>query len=199
MSSQNGFSAGVVPGGLYSRNDIELLVCYMLMGVGEPMPRQDVLDILAGNGMANLFELGAAIEELLQYGTLLEPQPDVLALSEKGHTATMTLYDRLPLTLRERSVKAALQLLARRRNERQNTVSVQTDDGACTVTCAVDSTSGQAPLMTLSLRVADTAQAQMIREHFLDDPALLYRSVLAILTGDAGMRMDDRQIVIQLP
>ena len=52
--------------------------------------------------------------------------------------------------------------------------------------------------MTLKLSVADDLQAKLIREHFLDQPELLYRSVLAVLTGDAGMRRSDTQIVIDL-
>ena len=52
--------------------------------------------------------------------------------------------------------------------------------------------------MSISLHVADDMQAQLVREHFLDDPTLLYRSLLAILTGDAGMKRADTQIVIEL-
>ena len=66
------FSAGVEPGGLYSSKDIKILICYMLAGAGEPMPRQAVLDVIAGNGMANFFEASAAIDELLRVGSLAE-------------------------------------------------------------------------------------------------------------------------------
>ena len=52
--------------------------------------------------------------------------------------------------------------------------------------------------MLLKLNVADELEASLIREHFLEQPELLYRSVLAILTGDAGMRRSDTQIVIDL-
>ncbi len=66
----------------------------------------------------------------------------------------------------------------------------------CQVTCRIGDE--KAPLMTLKLSVADDLQAKLIREHFLDQPELLYRSVLAVLTGDAGMRRSDTQIVIDL-
>lgn len=49
------FSAGVEPGGLYSSKDIKILICYMLAGAGEPMPRQAVLDVIAGKRHGELF------------------------------------------------------------------------------------------------------------------------------------------------
>ncbi len=195
--SQNAFSAGVEPGGLYSRNDIELLICYMLLSVEEPIEREAVLEIVAGNGMANFFESGAAIDELLRLGNLTESGTGGLSLSEKGRAATATLYDRLPYTLRERSVKAAVQLLSRRRNERENDVRIIDTADDCTVICSIND--ADRPLMEVSLRVADTMQGQLIRDRFLDDPTLLYRSLIAVLTGDAALQPDGRQIVIRLP
>ena len=63
---QDAFSAGVEPGGLYSSQEIKILICYMLAGVGEPLARHSVLEILSGNGMANFFEAGAAVDELIR-------------------------------------------------------------------------------------------------------------------------------------
>jgi len=40
------FSAGVKPGGLFSYQEIKILICYMLMGIPAPLPRQAILDIL---------------------------------------------------------------------------------------------------------------------------------------------------------
>ncbi len=91
---------------------------------------------------------------------------------------------------------AAEELLARIRREQENTVEMEKNGLGCQVTCRIGDE--KAPLMTLKLSVADDLQAKLIREHFLDQPELLYRSVLAVLTGDAGMRRSDTQIVIDL-
>ncbi|MBR5540401.1 MAG: DUF4364 family protein, partial [Clostridia bacterium] len=111
------FSAGVEPGGLHSRHEIKLLICYMLVAAGEPMPRGDVLDILCGGGMANFFDTSAAIDELVELGNLCEHEDDTLSVTDTGSHAADTLADMLPYTIRERSASAALQMLARRRNE----------------------------------------------------------------------------------
>ena len=122
--NHDGFSAGVEPGGLYSPQQIKILICYMLDGAGEPMPRQAVLDIIAGGGMANFFETGAAIDELVRLQNLEESEDGHISLTEKGRQAASTLFGLIPYTLRERSVKAALQLLTRIRRERENSVRI---------------------------------------------------------------------------
>ncbi|MCL2488058.1 MAG: DUF4364 family protein [Oscillospiraceae bacterium] len=194
---RDAFSAGVEPGGLYSRDEIGLLICYMLTGVDQPLPRQDVLDILVGGGMANLFEAGDVIDALVTHGSVTE-SGGVLAVSETGRTAAETLRSRIPYVLRDRSVKAAVQLLARRRSESETDITIEElPGGGCYVTCAIRDLNR--PLMSVSLRVADAAQAQFVREQFLTNPSLIYRSLIAMLTGGAGVYREDKRIVIDLP
>jgi hypothetical protein len=195
MPIQDAFSAGVEPGGLYTSQEIKILICYMLLGVGEPMERQMVTELIAGNGMANFFETAAAVDELARQGHLTEEEGRI-SLTETGRQVGDTLAGMIPYTLRERSVKAALQLLTRIRREQENTVELEKLDHGYRVTCTIQDSAS--PLMSVSLRVADDMQAGLIRENFLDDPTLLYRSLLAILTGDAGMRRADTEIAIRL-
>ena len=192
---QDAFSAGVEPGGLYSSQEIKILICYMLAGAGEPMQRQSVVDIIAGNGMANFFETVAALDELVRQGHLSEGD-EGLTLTDTGRQVADSLSGRIPYTLRERSVKAALRLLTRIRRERENTVVMQKLERGYRVTCAIQD--ADEPLMEVSLRVADELQAELVREQFLTDPTLLYRTLLAVMTGDAGMKRAGTQIVVDL-
>ena len=177
------FADGVEPGGLYNSQEIKILICYMLMGTGEPMPRQAVLDIIAGNGMANLFETGNAIDELIRYKNIIEDENNVLTLTDTGKQIAGTLSGMIPYTLRERSVKSAIQLFTRIRRERENTVTIDKLERGCNVTCTIND--DEMPLLSFTLCVADQLQAQLIKENFLNNPVLLYRSLLSILTGDA--------------
>lgn len=196
MGDQQIFSDGVEPGGLRTSQEIKILVCYMLLGAGEPMPRQAVLEIISGNGMANFFETGSAIDELIRLGHVTESDDGRLTLADTGRQVADTLSGMIPYTLRERSVKSALQLLTRIRRERENTVTIEKLSHGYNVTCSIDD--GEHPLLSFTLRVADDLQAQMIRENFLNDPVLLYRSLLAILSGDARISIGDTRITIDL-
>ncbi len=189
------FSAGVEPGGLHTLNEIKLLICYMLKSAGGPISRNDVLDIVCADGMANFFDTSAAIDELIALHNLCEQEDGTLIVTDEGAHATDTLVDLLPYTLRERSVKGALRLLARRRNEQENEVEIRKTDNGYTVTCTVGS--GTAPLLSFTLLVADDRQAEQVREQFLRDPLLLYQSMIAVLTGTASFETVDR-IVIDL-
>ncbi len=195
--NHDAFSAGVEPGGLYSSQEIKILICYMLAGVDEPLPRQSVLEIIATGGMANFFEAGAAIDELIRLHNLTEGEDGRLYLTEDGRQAASTLSGMIPFTLRERSVQAALKLLTRMRREKENRVTVKKLEHGRLVTCEIQD-AGQ-PLLSFSLRVADDLQAGLIRERFLEDPTLIYSSLIALLTGDAAWKRNDKRIEIDLP
>lgn len=195
--NHDAFSAGVEPGGLYSSQEIKILICYMLAGVDEPLPRQSVLEIIAAGGMANFFEAGAAIDELIRLHNLTEGEDGRLYLTEDGRQAASTLSGMIPFTLRERSVQAALKLLTRMRREKENQVTVKKLEHGRLVTCEIQD-AGQ-PLLSFSLRVADDLQAGLIRERFLEDPTLIYSSLIALLTGDAAWKRNGRRIEIDLP
>lgn len=190
------FTAGVEPGGLTSTQEIRILLCYMLDTVGQAMNREEVTDILISGGMANYFDVEDAIEELLRLQHLVEADRKI-ATTVTGAQIGQSLSVRIPYTLRQRSVAAALKLLKRREVERDNKVDIrQLEEGGYAVTCTVQDR-GHA-LLSVTLRVADRMQAEQIKEQFLSDPALLFRSNLAVLTGDAGMRRAGTELVVKL-
>ena len=104
------FAAGVEPGGLRTSQEIKILICYLLRTVEQPMLRDDVTDILVGNGMANYFDIEEAMEELLRLQHLVQSDDRRIATTVSGAQIGDELSVRIPYTLRERSVKAALRL-----------------------------------------------------------------------------------------
>lgn len=179
------FSVGR-PGGLLSRSDIKLLICYLLRSVKEPLERQHLAGILQDNSLANYFEVVDISEELVAQGHLsAEKAPDgdvLLHVTERGRETAQELELSLPLTVREKAVKAAVRLLSRLRLEKENRVAIEDTSDGCYVTCHVSD--GKQELMSLRLLVADHLQAQTVKEQFLENPARVYQGVLALQTGD---------------
>ena len=191
------FMAGVEPGGLTNVQEIRILLCYMLQSVAAPIPRDALTDIITAGGLANYFDTEDAIEDLIRLQHLVQTEDKLIATTVTGNQIGESLGVRIPYTLRERSVKAALQLLKRREVERDNKVDIRKlEEGGYEVTCTV--MDGDRALLSVTLRVSDPWQAEQIKEQFLTDPALLYRSNLAVLTGDAGMRRAGTELVIKL-
>lgn len=178
---QETFTAGVELGGLYTRAEIKSLIGYMLYTVGEPMPRQMVLDVLTGNGIANYFDCCAALDEL-EHADNFHITDEGLTLTDVGRQVVETLGNRVRYGLREKAVASALKLLTRRKRARENTVTVEKLPRGCAVTCVTEE--GDAPLLSITLRVADTEQAAFIRERFLADPTRLYQAVIEVLTQE---------------
>ena len=191
------FMAGVEPGGLTNVQEIRILLCYMLHTVAAPIPRDALTDIITAGGMANYFDTEDAIEDLIRLQHLVQTEDRLLATTVTGNQIGESLGVRIPYTLRERSVKAALQLLKRREVERNNKADIRKlEEGGYEVTCSV--MDGERALLSVTLRVSDPWQAEQIKEQFLTDPALLYRSNIAVLTGDANMRRAGSELVIKL-
>ena len=191
------FMAGVEPGGLTNVQEIRILLCYMLKSVAAPIPRDALTDIITAGGMANYFDTEDAIEDLIRLQHLVQSDDKLVATTVTGNQIGESLGVRIPYTLRERSVKAALQLLKRREVERDNKVDIRKlEEGGYEITCTV--MDGERALLSVTLRVSDHWQAEQIKEQFLTDPALLYRSNLAVLTGDANMRRAGSELVIKL-
>jgi len=160
------------------------------------MNREDVTDILIAGGMANYFDIEDAIEELIRLQHLVEADKKI-ATTVTGAQIGQSLSVRIPYTLRQRSVEAALKLLKRIEIQRDNKVDIEKlEEGGYTVTCHVQDRG--LDLLSVTLRVADQSQAERIKEQFLADPALLFRSNLAVLTGDAGMRRAGTELVVKL-
>ena len=177
---RDAFDAGVEPGGLHSNREIKLLVCYLLAGVSEPMSRESIFTVLCGNGMANFFNISAAIDDLLTLHNLTEDEQGRLTVTDVGRHAVLTLQDMLPLTLRERAIESANRLLTRLQNERENSVQIVNNEHGVTFTCTVGNT--ETPLMSLSLLVGDEDYANRLRERFLNDPLSVYKAVIDTLT-----------------
>ena len=51
------FTGGIEPGGLRSKDEIRILICYLLTSVSAPLSREDILSIMQENGFANYFEV----------------------------------------------------------------------------------------------------------------------------------------------
>ncbi len=188
------FSAGVDYGGLRSLEEIKLLVCYLLYTVKEPVPRPMILEIISGNGMANFFDTGMAMDKLVDQGHIAESGSGMLTITDTGTEIAQVLSSSLPFVLREKSVKIALMLLSRMRKQKDANVEIEKTETGYTVT--LELTEGGSTMMKVTVATVDSLQANAIRENFLEDPALLYRSTVAVLNGQTELDANGKLIVL---
>ena len=179
------FSAGVDFGGLRSMEDIKLLVCYLLYTVKEPVPRSMILEIISGNGMANFFDTGVAIDKLIAFEHVAESASGMMTITNTGKEIAEVLSSSLPFVLREKSVKIALTLLSRMHKLKDVKTEITKTETGYNVT--LELTEAGSTIMKVTVATVDSLQANAIRENFLEDPALLYRSTFAVLNGQTEL------------
>lgn len=178
------FDAGIELGGLRNRDDIRLLVCYLLKSVDAPMTRQMLNDAMQEDGLANYFEVGQAIEELLKTGNItadIADDEEVLSVTDKGREAAEILQTSLPKTVREKAVNSAIRLTTRAKIERENKIEVKKEEnGGYNITFTLFDRDTE--LMKLSIFVADSLQLEQVKQNFIDDPVKVYSTIITSLT-----------------
>lgn len=184
------FTGGVGPGGLRTKNDIRVLLCYLLASVSAPLRQDDILSILQEYNLANYFEIMDALSYLLEKG-LLSPVPDLpgfLSIGLGGREIASQLDGTLPLAIREKTVAAAANLLARARREQENRVEIKKNEKGYSVTCHVSD--GEMDLMAFTLYAPDLYQARLIKRNFHRNPEVIYQVMLAAVTGSRDLAAD---------
>ncbi|WP_322175851.1 DUF4364 family protein [Acutalibacter caecimuris] len=179
---RDAFTGGVDPGGLWSKNDIRVLVCYILASVNAPLSEEDICQVVQGRALANYFETADALAALAVSGHITGG-PAGWSIAATGREIAADLDTGLPLAVRDKALEAALSLLAMARARRENQVDIAPAEKGVRVTCRVLDGQGL-ELMALSLFVPDMAQAQLVRENFYKNPNQLYKLTLSSLTGD---------------
>ncbi len=178
------FDAGIELGGLRNRDDIRLLVCYLLKSVDAPMTRQMLNEAMQEDGLANYFEVGQAIEELLKTGNItadILDEDEVISVTAKGREAAELLQTSLPRTVREKAVNSAIRLTTRAKIERENKIEVKKEEnGGYTITFTLFDR--ETELMKLSVYVSDSLQLETVKQNFINDPVKVYSTIITSLS-----------------
>ena len=175
-------SAGVSPGGLFNSAEIKILICYILSNIDDPVPGQELANVLHYEGIANCFEVNEAIASLVKSGQLapVDPQDDTYSITESGRDVAETLKTSLPYTVKEKGYLAALKMVSRFKNAKDTEITISKEDEKTYITCsALD---GDKAFMTVKLLVADENQAMCIKERFLNDSSDIFSGIIDLLT-----------------
>ena len=182
------FTGGVDFCGLRSKNDIKILICYMLCTLDAPFAKEDILRVLQDQALANYFEINDAFSSLEEMGNVTKDGDGNYRVTATGRQISDSLYAVLPLSVREKAIQAASQLRAQAKVERENTVEIERTENGYNVTCHVSG--GNVELMQFTLYVPDLYQARMVKRNFHKDPVSLYRLLLAGATGNRELAED---------
>ncbi|MCH5353394.1 MAG: DUF4364 family protein [Acutalibacter sp.] len=182
--SGNAFTGGVEPGGLWTQNDIRILLCYILSSVDGPLSGDSISQIVQGKALANYFEVGDALAALCRQGNVIQDETGLYTVTPSGREIAASLDATLPLSVRDKALEAAMRLMAEAKARRENRVDIEETENGYRVTCHISG--GAMELMSISLYAPDWNQAKQVEQNFYRDPEGVYALLLSSLTGDAA-------------
>lgn len=175
-------SSGVEPGGLRSKSEIKMLICYLINRLDYPFTKEQIIEIICSDGIANYFEVSQALSEVVSSGNI------TLSISDSGEYPQITplgrsniedLQDSLPLSVKEQALNNALNMSIKLKREQENKIEITDISNGCKVKMSI--TDGNDELMTLEVYAADHSQADYIKSKFLEDPVRIYSNIVSML------------------
>ncbi len=177
------FTEGVALGGLRTKNEIRVLLCYLLGNISSEISKSGLNEIIQSLQLINFFETNSALASLTEAGLVTVSSHDgdeYYSLTEAGREYAGRLDTDLPINVRETVVRAAVGMVAREKMRGTTDVEIKKLDRGYHVIMTV-SDKGEVMLQTV-LYAADILQAEAVGESFLRAPEKLYAGIIDNLT-----------------
>ncbi|MBQ4064780.1 MAG: DUF4364 family protein [Clostridia bacterium] len=179
-----------MPSQLRDKNDIKIFILYLLRHIGYPLDFVSINDIVVQDGYVGYFDFVECFAELLETGNIVELSPEegkeeLYEITPQGIHVADNLDSRLLSSIREKSLKSALRLLSfRERGAKVKFDFFPIAGGRFTASCVISEKGDE--LMNVTLTLESSNQLERIRHNFYDRPEVVYKGVLAVLTGEVN-------------
>lgn len=170
------FMANVKDGGLRSVSSIYMLVCYIVANMNKRVSAATIIEAVNDAMIANYFEISDAVNKLIKAGTINEDENKMLYMDEQDVNEIALIEKDLPLTIRQRSIKACQKVIARESYKRENKVICEKVDSGYKLHLKVSDNTTD--FMNLELFAVTDTQAELIKDKFISDPAAVYETLI---------------------
>ena len=182
------FDEGINPGGMRSKNEIRILICYLIKSVKAPVSKELILESLQKDGLANYFEASACFDDLVKNRHITVNVNNKYTLTEDGRMIATQLEDSLAYTVKEKAFHCVMMLLEKEKTERENKVEIVKNERGYNVKCSI--TSEELTILSLEFYVPDYEQAKLVKKNFRKNPELLYKTTISVLSKQKDLLTD---------
>lgn len=177
---------------LKKKGEMKLLILYVMKKISYPLDYMTLNEISTTDGFIDGFEFAECFAELLDAGNITEFKDDsgedVYVLTDTGSRVIENLEGDLLSGIREQVYKTAIALMDFRLSGRRVTSEVKRDEADRPVfTGTVEDATGVLFSVTAQLETED--QLQRVEMTWEKHPEHIYKSLLALLSGDAEYLM----------
>lgn len=182
MTDYNDFdalTAGIEPGGLRSKADINTIICYMVAKSKVRLTQNAVCETLVEGAIANYFEIMDAFSRIFRDKIITEDEDGFLVPSARCTDLIEYVEKDLPYTIREKSIKMSAKIAAKEIYTKENKVEIEEAESGFDITLHISDIDYD--FMVIKLNVPSIEEAEIIKDKFLDDPAKIYNSLINAL------------------
>jgi len=188
-----------MPETFHSPQQVKVFILYLLEKIGYPLDYSDLATIVIRDGFVDYFDFVTYFHELLEADHIRrvpkegeaenEETPadrDSYEVTDTGRMIAKGLSDDLLLAaVREKSYISAMRhLQLEKRGAVVNHEIEQVGDGSYIFHCSIKDCDGLA--FDLDLRADSYMQASRMRMNFEDKPDVVYRGIVALVTGNVN-------------
>lgn len=190
-----------MPESFHSPQQVKVFILYLLEKVGYPLDYNDLATIVIRDGYVDYFDFVTYFHELLEQNHIKKytaeelvekgieapsKNGDFYIVTETGKMIAQGLSDDLLLAaIRERSYVSAMRHLSLEKRGAVTKHDIEAvGDGSYIFHCSIKDREGLA--FNLSLRADSFMQATRMRMNFEDKPDVVYRGIIALVTGNVN-------------
>jgi len=177
---------------LKDKNDIKIFILFLLRNINYPLEFADINDIVVQDEIVNCIDFAECFAELLETNNIEEIKHENILLyqiTEQGIQVADTLQSNLLNYIRTRSLKSALRLLSfKRRGSSVSAKGERREDKRFDLVCSI--IEDKEEIFNLKITVDNIGQVEKMKYNFYDKPEVIYRGILALLSGEANYLID---------
>ncbi len=178
---------------LKKKDDIKIFILYLLHNLNKPLEFEDINAIVMQDGVVGGIDFADCFAELLETQNINEIHKDgklYYIISDRGRHVAESLQGEILGYIRTRSLKSALRFISfkERGSEIKTSYEIRAD-GKYDLTCQII----DERQLSLEIKVVadNVRQLELMQHNFDDRPEVVYRGVLALLTGEINYLLDD--------
>lgn len=182
MSRNHDLIAGVGPKGLCEDYEVKILICYLMSKINKNLNIEELKEVLIFSGLVNHFVFVQALNELLSLEHIKDNGNEEYSLTEKGIEMAQFFSDSISESVREKAVECAQNLIKEKDYDEQQLAYIEELEVGYNICLNLGDNDGH--LMELKLFAPDKKQCEIIKNNFYENPELIYKVILNLLTGD---------------
>lgn len=177
---------------LTDSNDIKIFILYLMKSLHRPLDFTTISEMSVQDGFVNYFDFAECFAALMDNGSIREIVVDGGALyeiTENGMLVASELQSNIMNIIREKSLRSALRLLSfKSRGSKINCEYTEIGEEKYIMDCEISEK--DALVMKLSIEVESKALLDRMMYNFDNKPEVLYKGIIAILTGEVDYLLD---------